>query len=99
VLGAKRQSLNGNRNHVWITTSAHIVIRDSFFYGTHNAAELSYGVEPLESSDALIENNIFDGIASPLLIANGAGSVVAYISRFTTSIMSAHVDAGEPLLS
>jgi len=72
------KSLNGNRNHVWITTSAHVIVRDSFFYGTHNAAQLSYGVEPLESSDALIENNIFDGIASPLLIANGAGSVVAY---------------------
>ena len=67
------------RSHVWIIQSPHAVVRDSYFYGTKYAASQSYGVEIFPSSDALIENNIFQRIASPQMI-NGAcsGCVVAY---------------------
>jgi len=72
------RSLNGNRNHVWLQYSAHIVIRDNYFYGTKNAQTLSYGIEPWQSGDLLIENNIFEHIVSPLLMGNSQGSVIAY---------------------
>ncbi|MGH9327936.1 MAG: hypothetical protein ACRD2B_14800 [Terriglobia bacterium] len=72
------RSIDGNRNHVWLYQSARDVVRDSYFYGTQNAAEESYGIETLISSDDLIENNIFDTIASPIMFDSGAGDVVGY---------------------
>jgi hypothetical protein len=55
------------------------VIRDSYFYGTQNAASQSYGVESFVGSDNLVENNIFQHITAPMM-ANGpsAGTVFGY---------------------
>jgi len=78
-----RSLTGGNRNHVWLTQSARVVIRDSYFYGTQRGAEESYGVEPNETSDDLIENNIFDHVTSPILFGQGTGLVMAY--NFTTA--------------
>jgi hypothetical protein len=71
-------SLDANRNHVWLQYTSHSVIRDSYFYGTKNAASLSYGIEPWMSGDLLIENNIFQHIVSPVLMGNSEGNVFAY---------------------
>jgi hypothetical protein len=75
---ANVKSLNGNRNHVWLYQSAHAVIENSYFYGTQNSAEESYGIEGFITSDDLIENNIFDHIASPGMSSGSSGVVWGY---------------------
>ncbi len=56
-----------------------MVVRDSYFFGTKNAVSQSYGVEVFPSSDALIENNIFQHVTAPQMInASCSGCVVAY---------------------
>lgn len=72
------RSFTGNRNHIWLYQSAHIEIRDSYFFGTHNGAEQSYGIEPYQTSDDLVENNIFDQISSPDISGTGEGVVWGY---------------------
>lgn len=72
------RSIRANRNHVWLYQSAHITIRDSYFFATRNAASQSYGIEHFTSSGNLIENNILQRIAAPLLAINGQGSVFGY---------------------
>lgn len=71
--------LNTARNHVWLVNSAHCTVQNSYFYGTKNATDMSYGVEGYLGSDNLIENNISQHIVSPVMI-NGpsSGTVVAY---------------------
>ena len=44
--------------------SVHTTVRDSYFYGTQDAASESYGTDTFTGGDHLIENNIFDHIAS-----------------------------------
>jgi len=70
--------VNANRDHVWLYQTARTVIRDSYFYGTQNAASQSYGVESYMSSDNLVENNIFQHVTTPILEGNSSGSVFAY---------------------
>ncbi len=72
------KSLNANRNHVWLYQSARVVVQDSYFYGTLNAASQSYGVELFMTSDDLVLNNIFQHVTTPLLEGNSSGSVLAY---------------------
>lgn len=72
------RGINSNRNQVWIYQSARIVVRDSYFYGTKNGAEESYGIEFWITSDDLVENNIFQHIASPIETENYSGSVIGY---------------------
>ena len=76
------KSLNAGRNHVWINQAARIEVRDSYFYGTKNAASQSYGVEFFATSDDLVVNNIFEKVTAPVMTGNSAGVVVAY--NFTT---------------
>jgi concanavalin A-like lectin/glucanase superfamily protein/Big-like domain-containing protein len=71
-------SLNSNRNHVWLYRSARIEVRNSYFYGTKNAATLSYGVESFMTSDSLVINNIFQHVSRPIMMGPAAGSVYAY---------------------
>jgi hypothetical protein len=71
--------LNTNRNHVWLYQTIHATIRDSYFYGTLNAAAQSYGIESYVSSDNLIENNIFQHVVSPTVMNGSAsGTTVGY---------------------
>ena len=72
------KSLNANRNHVWLNQAARIEVRNSYFFGTQNAASLSYGVELFGSSDDLVVNNIFEHVTAPIMTGNSAGVVVAY---------------------
>jgi hypothetical protein len=72
------RSLNSNRNHVWFYQSAHVTARDSYFYGTANAASQSYGAEQFMGADNLVENNIFHHITAPMMNAGATGSVFGY---------------------
>jgi len=72
------RSLNANRNHIWLYESAHIEVRDSYFYGTLNSSSQSYGVETRMSSDLRIENNIFQHITAPMMTGNTNGTVYGY---------------------
>src|SRR5207302_165674 len=72
------RSLNANRNHVWLYQSARIEIRDSYFYGTKNAASQSYGVESFMTSDDLVINNIFQHVTAPIMTGTNSGSVFAF---------------------
>jgi hypothetical protein len=72
------KSLNANRNHVWLNQAARIEVRDNYFYGTKNAASLSYGVELYATGDDLVMNNIFEHVTAPIMTGNSAGVVVAY---------------------
>jgi hypothetical protein len=72
------RSLNANRNHVWLFQSAHVTVRDSYFYGTANAASESYGTEQFMTADNLVENNIFQHITAPMMNAGGTGTVFGY---------------------
>ena len=72
------KSLNANRNHIWLYTTARIEVRDSYFYGTQNAASLSYGVELYATGDNRIMNNIFEHVTAPMMTGNSSGVVLAY---------------------
>lgn len=71
-------SVKGPRNHVWLYQSAHITVRDSYFFDTKGQESESYGVEHFQASDNLIENNIFQHIAAAMLSDGGDGSVFGY---------------------
>jgi hypothetical protein len=73
------RSVNTGRAHVQVLLSARVTVRDSYFFLTQNSVSQSYGFECFTGSDLLVENNIFQAIASPEMI-NGAcsGLVVAY---------------------
>jgi hypothetical protein len=72
------KSITAPRNHVWFYQSARITVRDSYFYGTRAAESESYGVEHFQASDNLVENNIFQHIAVPMMSDAGQGSVYGY---------------------
>lgn len=72
------KSLNANRNHIWLYQTARTEVRDSYFYGTKNAASQSYGVESFMTSDDLVINNIFQHITCALMTGPSVGSVGAY---------------------
>jgi hypothetical protein len=64
--------------HVWLYQSSHMTVRDSYFYGAGGASE-SYGVDTAySSSDNLIENNIFQHIATATIREGDAGSVFGH---------------------
>jgi hypothetical protein len=64
------------QRHVRLYQSHNITIRDSYFFG--RAGFDDYGVNFWESSDNLIENNIIQGIGTPLNHENGNGNVFGY---------------------
>ena len=73
------RSITSNRNHVWLFMASASTIRDSYFYGTKNAASQSYGIEPYLGSDVLVENNIFQRVTAPISVnGTASGSVFAY---------------------
>lgn len=73
------RGIESTRAHVEIQMSQHVTVRDSYYFLTANSTSTSYGVECYTGSDLLIENNIFQGVSSPVMM-NGAceGSVVGY---------------------
>jgi hypothetical protein len=73
------RSLNTNVSHVWLFRGMRNTVRDSYFYGTQNAATQSYGVQMIGTGGNLVENNIAQHVTGPFK-HNGSdtGSVVAY---------------------
>ena len=73
------RSLNTNiHKHIWYYQSAKMTVRDSYFMGSHGTSE-SYGVDcAYSSSDILVENNIFQHIASAVISEGCTGMVGAY---------------------
>ena len=71
--------IDTNLAHVRLNYSANDTINNSYFFLTQNHVTSSYGVDCDSCSRALFENNIFHGIASPV-IWNGTsnGNVVGY---------------------
>jgi len=64
--------------HVWLYQSSHMTVRDSYFYGAGGASN-AYGVDTsFSSSDNLIENNVFQHIATATIREGDAGSVFGY---------------------
>lgn len=73
------RSMNANRAHIFGMDAARITVRDSYLYGTQNAASQSYGFETDVSSDWLIENNIIQHVSGPINLGQQAsGNVAAY---------------------
>jgi hypothetical protein len=73
------KSLNARRNHVWLYQSAHVTVRESYFYGTQNAASQSYGIETYMNADSLVENNIFQRVTVGMMTGGSTvGTVFAY---------------------
>src|SRR5262249_48877491 len=62
------RSMTPYRSHVWLMSSSHITVRDSYFYGTVNSASQSYGVEAFPTSDSLVENNMMQHVTSPVML-------------------------------
>jgi hypothetical protein len=73
------RSLNAKRNHVWLYQSAHVTVRDSYFYGTQSAASQSYGIETYMNSDSRVENNIFQHVTNGMMTGGStSGTVFGY---------------------
>lgn len=77
------ESYNTARGHVMFYLSKNLTIRDSYFDEGQAHASQSYGIEAFISSDALVENNIFHHVTSPIMW-NGtmSGNVAAYNYTF-----------------
>ncbi len=73
------RGIDSNRAQVELNDSARISVVDNYFYLTQNSIQQSYGIEPFNSSDDLIQNNILQFITSPLMV-NGScsGCVIGY---------------------
>lgn len=66
------------RKHVLMWQSSHITVRDSYFYGSSPTSE-GYGADAGSvSSDILVENNIFQHIATATINEGATGIVFGY---------------------
>jgi len=71
--------INPSNKGILMYQSMHITVRDSYLYGTQNAASESYGTDNgFSSADNLEENNIFQHIATPMMNEGEVCSVMAY---------------------
>jgi hypothetical protein len=73
------RGIDSGKAQVEVTNSARITVQDSYFYLTQNSISQSYGTEAFNASDMLVQNNIFQFVAAPLMV-NGSctGCVMAY---------------------
>ncbi len=58
---------SGSSTHVQIQQSGRAEVRHSYFYGTKAYASVNYGLLPIMTSSALIEDNIFNAIGAAVL--------------------------------
>jgi hypothetical protein len=78
------RSVKADGSHVEMYQSTHLTVRSNYFFQTYNAASKSYGVESFESSDDLVENNIFEQVVSPF-VADGSASGVVFSYNFAVN--------------
>ena len=68
---------NANQmRHIRDFESTHITVRDSYFFGRHSYDD--YGFNCYLCADALVENNIFQNIGTPMNNEAGEGHVFGY---------------------
>jgi hypothetical protein len=72
------RDIDSLRAHVGVEYSAHITVRDSYFFMTQNSIDQSYGFDCFTSSDNLVENNIFQAVSGPLTMNGCTGTVFGY---------------------
>lgn len=66
-----------NRSMVQMHASSHWTIQNSYIYGTSGQSQ-NYGVESYITNDALVVNNIFQHVVTPIMTHANQGSVFAY---------------------
>jgi hypothetical protein len=71
-------SSSGIHKHVWLYQSTHVTIRDSYFYGGGDGGNESYGIDSFNGADNLVENNIFQHMANPVMNEGCVGCVQGY---------------------
>jgi hypothetical protein len=70
---------NESRAHFGIQMSSHGSIRNNYMFLARNCLDVSYGIDSFSDSSLLIENNISQAIASPIMFnENNSGNVVSY---------------------
>src|SRR6266436_299983 len=72
------RDIRSQHKHVWMYQTIHTTIRDSYFYASWNASSESYGTDTYNGADNLIENNIFQHIATPMMNEGCIGCVHSY---------------------
>lgn len=72
------RSVTPLHHHVFIAWTPNVTVRDSYMFGNQSVTDESYGVDLYFAGDALIENNIFQRMATPQICEYGWGSVFAY---------------------
>lgn len=95
------------RKHAEISSSTHVTVRDSYLYGSSPSSE-GYGVDlSWGSCDNLVENNIFQHMATGTILETGCANVFGYnyaVDNFYTGAGGApnwqqcdafHHDAGD----
>lgn len=86
------QTAGVGRDHVLVMDSANVEVRDSYFFGSNaTGSQQAYTVELAETSNILVENNIFDQCVAPTLISQSTGSVIGY-NYSTRDIFSGNVN-------
>ena len=76
------RSISADNAHISFYLSVHITVRDSYFYGNQQACSQAYSMEPWMGDSELIENNIYQHEASPIVLSGSVGSVLAYNYAF-----------------
>jgi hypothetical protein len=81
--------VGGGDYGIQLIDSRHITVRNSWwdpFRGGGIYTTTSYGITLIQCSGCLVENNIFNGVESPIMVNSGTtGSVVAYnFENYTT---------------
>jgi hypothetical protein len=73
------RSINPGRSHVWIWTSSRVTIQDSYFYGDQHYGSDAYGIETFGASDLLVQNNVIQRTAIPVMLNSDCeGCVISY---------------------
>ena len=80
------------KNCVYLTYDVAPVVRDSYFYGAQQYSSGVYTVQFLETSGALVENNIMQQVSCPIIADAISGSVWAY--NFTPALPSPNYLSG-----
>jgi hypothetical protein len=60
--------LNSNQSHIHYETSTNGSILNNYLFLTNKTATCSYGTESWGSGNTLVVNNIFHGVASPMIV-------------------------------
>ena len=90
-------SINSRRDHVLVQQTYQSVIRDSYFYQGQTHASASYGIEPIASSNLLVENNIFQQVTNPWTFNQCSGCVFGYNFGTDDVVVGSYMQAPYPI--